>query len=204
MLHLLITRKLPILKLIRLLKRELASEALRWVQKDLLSRDQAQNILKLYGTQLPEGDQSARGYHILMTLAALFMGLAFLVLVSANWEEIPRAVRMGGLIAFTAGANIMGIRAYSQERSSAGTIWLFLGSILYGTSIMLIAQIYHLGEHFPDGIFWWILGVLPLALILKSRSLMLMAQSLALIWFATESALNFKPWSFALFTGASI
>jgi len=204
LLHLLITRKLPILKLIRLLKRELASEALRWVQKDLLSRDQAQNILKLYGTQLPEGDQSARGYHILMTLAALFMGLAFLVLVSANWEEIPRAVRMGGLIAFTAGANIMGIRAYSQERSSAGTIWLFLGSILYGTSIMLIAQIYHLGEHFPDGIYWWVLGVLPVALLTKSVVLMLMSQLLSFIWFFVETGFEIMPWSFVLLMVAAL
>jgi len=46
-------------KWIRLLKRELASEALRWVENELVSREQAQGILKLYNTELPEGEQSA-------------------------------------------------------------------------------------------------------------------------------------------------
>ena len=86
----------------RLLKRELASEALRWVEKGLLSRDQAQGILGLYETELPDEDPSATGYNILMGLAALFAGLALIVLVSANWEDIPRGLRMGGLFIFTA------------------------------------------------------------------------------------------------------
>ena len=34
----------------------------------------------------------------------------------------------------------------------------FLGNIFYGASIILIAQIYHLGEYMPDGVFWWDTG----------------------------------------------
>ena len=192
------------MKLIRLLKRELASEALRWIEKDLISRDQANEILKLYEARLPEGNQSTRGYNILMSLATLFVGLAFIVLVSANWEEIPRAVRMIGLIALTGAANWMGIRAYSRERNDAGIRWFFLGSILYGTSIMLIAQIYHLGEHFPDGIYWWVVGVLPLALLTKSVVLMLFAQLLGIIWFFTEADFEVMPWSFLIVVGLAL
>mgnify|MGYP001090580419 CR=1 FL=1 len=120
---------------IRLLKRELASEARPWVENELVTREQAQGTLKLYNTELPVGEQSARGYNILMTLAAFFVGLAVIVLVSANWEDIPRAFRMGGLIAVTAAANAMGIRAFMQKRASIGIIWLFLGAMLCGTSI---------------------------------------------------------------------
>ncbi len=192
------------MKLIRLLKRELASEALRWVERDLISRDQAKRILALYDAQLPAGDQSTRGYNILMTFAALFVGLAFIVLVSANWEEIPRAVRMVGLIALTVSANWMGIRAFSQERNDAGVRWFFLGAILYGTSIMLIAQIYHLGEHYPDGIYWWVIGVLPLALLTRSIVLMLLVQLLSTVWFFTEIEFEVMPWSFLVFVGCSL
>jgi uncharacterized membrane protein len=58
-----------------------------------------------------------------MTLAAFFVGLAVIVLVSANWEDIPRAFRMGGLTAVTAAANAMGIRAFMQKRESIGIRW---------------------------------------------------------------------------------
>jgi uncharacterized membrane protein len=191
-------------KLIRVLRKELASEALGWVKEGFISREQATRILEQYETSLPGDDQSAHGYRILMTLAALFIGLAVIVLVSANWEEMPRAGRMLGLIAVTSAANAMGIRAYMQERESTGKIWLFLGALLYGASIMLIAQIYHLGEHFPDGIFWWIMGILPLALLTKNRILMLMSITLSFIWFFVEAQMLFMPWAFVLFMGAAI
>ena len=187
------------MKLLRVLKNELASEALGWVEQGLVSKEQAEKILGLYDAELPSGDKNARGYNILMTLAALFIGLAVIVLVSANWEDIPRAVRMIGLISVTAATNLMGVRAYHQQREGTAKIWLFLGAIFYGTSIMLIAQIYHLGEHFPDGVYWWMLGILPLALITKGFILMLMSIVLTFIWFFIEAGMGFMPWSFVVF-----
>ena len=192
------------MRLIRLLKRELASEALRWVERDLISQDQANRILTLYDTQLPVGDQSARGYDILMTSAALFVGLAFIVTVSANWEEIPRVLRMIGLIVLTILANWMGIRAFIQERNDTGVRWFFLGAIFYGVSIMLITQIYHLGEYYPDGVYWWAVGVLPLALFTRSTVLMLLAQLLSNIWFFIEIDFGVMPWSFLVFVGLAL
>ncbi len=76
-----------------------------------------------------------------MTFAAIFVWIECFVLVSATCEEVPRAVRMVGLITLTVSANSMGIRACSQERNYAGVRWFFLGAMLYGTSLMLIAQI---------------------------------------------------------------
>ena len=64
---------------------------------------------------------------------------------------------------------------------------------------MLVAQIYHLGEHFPDGIYWWMLGILPLAVLTKGFILMLMSMVLTYIWFFTETSLDFMPWSFLIF-----
>ncbi|MEE2902716.1 MAG: DUF2157 domain-containing protein [Myxococcota bacterium] len=184
------------MKLLRALKNELASEALTWVDKRLITKEQAEKILRLYDTSLPTGDKSARGYNVLMTLAALFIGLAVIVLVSANWEQIPRTVRMLGLISITTGTNLMGVRAYRGQRPKAGKRWLFLGAIFYGTSIMLIAQIYHLGEHFPDGLYWWMLGTLPLAFLTKGFILMLMSILLSYLWFVVEAGMDFMPWTF--------
>ncbi len=77
--------------------------------------------------------------------------------------------------------------------------WFLLGGLFYGASIMLIAQIYHIGEHYPDGMFWWALGILPIALLLRSVLLMLLVTTLAYIWFFVETSLNFYPTFFPLF-----
>ena len=124
---------------------------------------------------------------MLVALAILSMGLALLLLISHNWDEIPRAVRMGALMLLTAGLNGQGIRCYAQGRADTGKRWLFAGGLAYGASIMLIAQIYHLGEHFPDGLFWWALGVVPVALLTQSRLLHLLQWSLATLWLFSEA-----------------
>lgn len=77
----------------------------------------------------------------------------------------------------------LGLYQYTRGKETAGTGFFFLGSLFYGAAIMLIAQIYHIGEHFPDGNLVWALGVLPLALILKSRALMILTAALGSIWF---------------------
>jgi len=122
--------------------------------------------------------------------------------VGANWDDIPRGVRMGSLVALVLAANLAGLYRYHRSGGRAATGWFFLGGLFYGAAIMLIAQIYHLGEHFPDGILWWWIGVLPLALLLNSRLLMLQAATLGFIWFFVESSLDYYPTAFILLLAA--
>ncbi|MHC1725160.1 MAG: DUF2157 domain-containing protein [Syntrophobacteraceae bacterium] len=84
-------------------------------------------------------------------------------------------------------------------RSYSAVAWFFLGSLFYGASIMLIAQIYHIDEHYPDGIFWWAMGVLPIALLTESTFILILTVCLGFIWFFVESFLNFYPALFPVF-----
>ena len=68
---------------------------------------------------------------------------------------------------------------------------------------MLIAQIYHIGEHYPDGIFWWAIGVLPIAMLMESTLIMLLAVGLGFIWFFVESYLHYYPALFPVFLAAT-
>ena len=43
-----------------------------------------------------------------------------------------------------------------------------------------------MGEHFPDGIWWWALGVLPFALFLDTVLMHLLLVSLLAVWVGTE------------------
>lgn len=185
----------------RFFKRSLAREVQQWVAEGVIRDDQGQAILARYGM---DKQGSAFSYFVLMALAGLFAGLALILLLSHNWDQIPRVVRMSGLIALTLGLNLTGAVQLLRGRERAGVLWLFVGGLAYGAAIMLIAQIYHLGEHYPDGIFWWALGVLPLLFITRSRLIALQVLVLATLWLGTEAGTGFFPASYPLFALATL
>jgi uncharacterized membrane protein len=187
------------MKFIRLLKHELAAEAGDWVEKGLISREQARAILSTYGTDLPEGKGRSLAEFVLIALASLFMGVSVILIVSHNWEDIPRAVRMVSLWVLTLALNSAGLYYFLKDRLKASQIWFLLGSLIYGASIFLIAQIYHLGEYFPNGVLFWALGVLPLGLLISSFPLMLLTTVLCAIWFCLEVSNGYIPWLYILF-----
>jgi uncharacterized membrane protein len=189
-------------KILRFLKRELAAEARSWVDERIVSEEQAGRILERYGARLPDGSERSVGYTVLLSLAALFAGLSILVFVSANWDEIPRGLRMGTLVALTLAFHALGLRQQRAANPKIAAIWFLLGCFSYGTSIFLIAQIYHLGEHYPDGIWWWAVGTLPFAILTRSRAITWLMAVVALIWLATETAETFFPISWPLFAAA--
>ena len=93
-------------------------------------------------------DRSSRslGYQVLTALGFLFIGLALITLISANWQEIPRGLRMAGVVAITLSVNLYALYRYQSGALTAAGNWLFLGGLCYGASIMLISQIYHIGR----------------------------------------------------------
>ena len=115
------------MQLLGLLRRELRSECRQWVDDGDISAEQGDRILARYGTSLDDGGDGSLAYKVLVGIALLFVGMALLLLVSANWEEIPRAVRMLGLISTTLILNGIGIYHYLKDRSGLG--WLFVGGI---------------------------------------------------------------------------
>jgi uncharacterized membrane protein len=191
------------MRLIRLLKHDLASETVDWVNAGIISKDQAETICARYGVDYGNRVRHAYGYQVLAGLGYLFIGLALITLISANWDTIPRGARMGGLVALTLAANLMGLHKFKNEAETQATAWFFLGSMFYGASIMLIAQIYHIDEHYPDGIFWWAMGVLPIAILMESSVILMLSLSLGFIWFFVESSLDFYPALFPVFLAAT-
>ena len=193
-----------LMQLLRLFKKEIKQDASQWVADGAIDEQQAQAICARYGIDYYSGDDRSLGYSVLMNLGYLFIDLALITLLGANWEEIPRALRMWGLIALTVVTQSVAVRYYLKGETQTGVGLFLLGNLFYGASIILIAQIYHLGEHMPDGVFWWALGCLPFALLTRNSWLMLMSLLLALQWFFLETGLGFYPAWFPVFIVASI
>jgi uncharacterized membrane protein len=187
------------MRLIRLLKNDIAKEAGEWVQDDLITESQAERICERYDVDYHQAQSYSLGYNVLVGLGYLFVGLALITLIGHNWDDIPRAVRMWGLIGLTALTQGLAIRKHASGDLAAANVIFLLGNLFYGASIILIAQIYHLGEHMPDGVFWWALGILPIGILINSPLVTLQAALLALLWFLLEVSMGFYPALFPLF-----
>ena len=72
----------------------------------------------------------------------------------------------------------------------------FMGCLFYGAGIWLVAQAFHLEAHYPDGVWWWAIGVLPFALCLDSLLLHVLFVSLLALWGGMEvfGFRHLSPW----------
>lgn len=165
-------------------KRFLTTELQKWRESGLVDAETTQHIANHYSLDLqvvPERKSS-----LLELMAYFFLALAFITLIGANWDEIPRGIRLVLVIFVTLGVQLAGYYFHQKEKKSVATNLFLLGNFCYGAAIALIAQIYHLGEHMPNGILLWAIGSMALSVVV-GRSI-LVAQSLcfAFIWFCME------------------
>lgn len=137
-----------------------------WREKGIISHDQAGIILALYGSQAdPSRRNHARVLYVLSAMAAFLFGASILLVIGYNWHGIGREAKLAVMLSGTALAHGAGF----WVRRGLGLPFVaqiihFLGCLVYGAGIWLVAQAYHIDAHFPDGVLWWALGVMPFVL----------------------------------------
>ncbi|NUO81660.1 DUF2157 domain-containing protein [candidate division KSB1 bacterium] len=167
----------------RFLKR-LQHELPQWVERGLLHAEQQQPILDYIGART-----SATRYPVsaFSMLGVLLLGTGVITFFAANWSVMPKLVKL--LILFGAMWSAYGLAHYLEPRKNSPLLsqaLLLLGVILFGANIMLIAQIYHIDEHYPNGVLLWSLGGLLVAYLLRSQPALLAALALATLWTGME------------------
>ena len=182
-------------------KNFLADELAKWREDGLISDEAARKIAARYDIDL-SGANERRSF-ILKLVAYLFLALSLFTLVGANWEELPRAVRLIIVLGILAAVNFSGVWAQKNGKETQATTLFFLGNFCYGAAIVLVAQIYHLGEHMPNGVLLWAVGALALGLATRKSIITLQALILGLVWFLMEFEFSGVSHGFLLFIVAS-
>ena len=136
---------------------------------------------------------------VLMALAATLVGLSLLLVIGYNWSEMSDALKVtavfGSLIVtHAAGAGLRWRRGLRRESE----ILFFIGCIVYGSGIWLLAQIFNISSEDASGFWWWAIGVLPFALVLDTLLLHFLFVALMAIWAGTE-VLSYSDLGFWLF-----
>jgi uncharacterized membrane protein len=179
----------------------LRKELPHWLEQGWITEAGAAQILQ---------EQSGRSRHSVSTafamLGVLLFGSGVITFFAANWDEISKITKLILLFGAMWGA----LAAAAWCRSHAMRLWLseavvLLAVIMFGANIMLIAQIYHIDAHYPDGVLTWALGALLTAWLLRSRTAFLAAIVLATLWSGME-AIGFHRfhWPFLLVFAALV
>lgn len=160
-----------------------ADEALElWQRKKLLTKKKAEELQAALEGH-PE-DVPHRAIAIFSAVGTILIGLGVILFVASNWQEFTPTMKVALLlIALLATAGTGFHLAYERRTYvKTGMALLFLSTLIYGASIFLVAQIYHLPINFWWGMLLWFLGAALLAYILESKFHLFLAVPLLVLF----------------------
>jgi len=160
-----------------------------WLESGLIDEPTRRRILDSYAVESSE----RRGMTALVLVAVLMCGIGLLLLIGYNWARIPAAVKVALVCGLVAAAFIASAVAYARNRSALGEILAFAGTFVFGNGIWLIADVLHIQGYFPDGFWWFAIGALATALLLRSRYAGFGAAVLFGLWIIVDGASSEQP-----------
>ncbi|MFX4262339.1 DUF2157 domain-containing protein [Pelotomaculum propionicicum] len=160
----------------------LLKETKRWVSSGIITVDQADRIIRLY-----PAENKNRLISVLLLLGSILLGTGVILFFASNWQYIPKwgkiSIVIIPLVLFYLSAQLT--HENYPRLSQALTL---LGCIMFGSGIWLVAQIFHISAHFPNGMLFWLLGVLPVAHILKEELPLGLSALLLASWVLAEQS----------------
>ncbi len=125
----------------------------------------------------------------LAVLGVLTFGTGVITFFAANWDVMAKAVKLAILFGGMWAAYALGAHGLMAEKRGArvlGQTMTLLGVVLFGANIMLIAQIYHIDSHYPNGVLIWALGALAVAYVVPVQVAVVAGLALAALWSGME------------------
>lgn len=188
----------------RFLKR-LKKELPLWIEQGWVKAEAEKAILDHVASQ---SDGGARRLTMAFSiLGVVLLGAGVITFFAANWGEMSKLSKLAALFGSMWAAYIT---AYyfleARDFPHLGQAMLLLGVILFGSNIMLIAQIYHIDSHYPNGVLIWSIGGLITAYLMGSQPAMIASVGLAILWTSMES-FGFERafhWPFIVLWAASL
>lgn len=171
---------------------KLQKEIELWLRENIITSEQTDKILSRYHI-LKQADEKAGSGKLITTISILgsvLIGVGVILFIASNWSEISRWGKLSIIFSSMIISYVAGfyVRIERENYPKIGAALILLGFLIFGAGIFLIAQIYHITVHYPNGPLMWGLGVLPLAYLLRLKSLLSLSIITLLIWLGMESS----------------
>ena len=149
---------------------ELSRALTEWAAEGLLTGEQAEAIRARYLDDAP-AERRGRVVRTLAVVGAVVAGLGVILFFAANWDELARPVRVALVLGALLAAYGAGYRLRHATRShpAVGEALLLLGAIMFGASLFLVGQMYHVQAHDPFAFLLWSAAALATGAAVRSR-----------------------------------
>jgi len=163
----------------------LKKELPHWIQDGVIDSEQAGQILSRY----PERHSLSWGKILISGFGAIMVGLGVILLFAYNWDAMGRFSKMSVILGALAITHFFAFRTRLGNHHLSESLFI-LATMLFGAGIWLVAQIYHIDEHYPNAFLLWGFAALLLAWVLPSLPQAILTVGLVMIWHFSE-ALDF-------------
>ncbi|MFH1342944.1 MAG: DUF2157 domain-containing protein [Pseudomonadota bacterium] len=178
-------------------RQRLEADLVEWVAAGVISGDAAQSIRKARFSE----EAKSRLPGIFAMLGALMLAASVSAFVAANWQEIPRLVRLSGILAIIAGCFLPALFLERRGHPAAADAAITFATLCFGAGIALVGQMYHLPSDWPAGAMLVAIGgLVAAALTGKSGPLVLAFVAMTSWSWGRFEAAHFREvhWSFLL------
>ena len=127
---------------------------------------------------------------IFATLGAVLFGFAVMSFVAAHWEGMSKLARLALLLVALWGCYGAAYALFQRRLEVFAQAAVLGGIAVFGASIMLIAQMYHMDGNPPDAVLMWAMGGLLAAVLVQSRPALAATFVLLVVWSCYERGLT--------------
>ena len=165
----------------------------KWIKDGIITEEQARKMLADVAESKKE-QSSNKLITFISTIGAISLGIGAILFVASNWQVMPNIIKVLFLLGITLGVYYIGyiFKYQKQNLPKVGVALIFLGALLFGSTVFLVAQIYHINANSHTLILIWLLGILPLVYALKTIPIAALSSLLFYVWMALFVFRNFS------------
>ncbi|AJD93357.1 hypothetical protein JMA_40390 (plasmid) [Jeotgalibacillus malaysiensis] len=176
-------------------KRKVTKNQYEWQRKEVrsfqesgvISSEQGERMLQQYEVKK---EQSVFLRFVLM-FGAILLGLGVLSFIASNWSEMSNGFKYFVLLSGMIGFFGVGWKFEEHSPKTARSLHI-VGILVFGASIFLIGQMFHLGGDFYGAFLAWGIGSIGIGYVLKDRLIIIFSTILFMIYAIGFSGDNLK------------
>ncbi|ODT44105.1 MAG: hypothetical protein ABS59_21455 [Methylobacterium sp. SCN 67-24] len=158
-------------------RKRLDADLNRWVGEGLVSLESATTIRRSLtqesGFRLPA---------LLGLFGGLLIAASVSAFVAANWEEMPRLLKLGLILLGLAGSFAVAARLESRGSTGGADAAATCGTLIFAAGVALVGQMYHLPTDWPGSALLIAVGALVAAFLLRSNGALVIALIAICAW----------------------
>ncbi len=155
----------------------------QWLREGTITQEQANKMLA-DSTEYRKEQSSNKLVVAISTIGSILLGIGAILFVASNWAVMPNLMKILILVGSTFGAYGAGyyFKYQRQNLPKVGASLIFLGALLFGATVFLIAQMYNINANSHILVLIWLLGILPFVYGFSSSPIAGLAALLFYVW----------------------